>query len=238
MGRYFDEDELEAEERPPDTEITLGRSALVAIPLGILLVCLLCFGLGYVVGSSGTAPAPKSAQTGAQDQEPLQATGAIPKPAATEQAPIPQPAPASTSAVPSAPGGGQSPEAVAPSAGPAQTNPQASAGASGNPMQPQVRPALPGNAPEANTATAAPNVRAALPAPAMQLMVQVAAVRNAEDAYVLVNALRQRGYPASGQREAMDGMIHVRVGPFATREEASRWQARLLGDGYNAMIQP
>jgi len=30
----------------------------------------------------------------------------------------------------------------------------------------------------------------------------------------------------------------VRIGPFATHEEASRMYARLLGDGYNAMVQP
>jgi cell division septation protein DedD len=69
-------------------------------------------------------------------------------------------------------------------------------------------------------------------------MVQVAAVRNAEDAGVLTNALRRRGYPVNAQREPADGMIHVRVGPFNTRDEANRWRDKLLGDGYNAMVQP
>jgi DedD protein len=69
-------------------------------------------------------------------------------------------------------------------------------------------------------------------------MVQVAAVKNAEDASVLMNALRRRGYPVSGQREAGDGLIHVRVGPFTSREEALRWRDKLLGDGYNAIVQP
>ena len=84
---------------------------------------------------------------------------------------------------------------------------------------------------------ASPNVRAALPAPG-QLMVQVAAVSHEEDADVLMNALRRRGYAVTSQRFAGDGLIHVRIGPFATREEATRMARRLLDDGYNAIVQP
>ena len=69
-------------------------------------------------------------------------------------------------------------------------------------------------------------------------MVQVAAVSHQEDADVLVGALRRRGYTVTAQREPSDGLIHVRVGPFATREEANRMCTRLLNDGYNAMILP
>ena len=76
----------------------------------------------------------------------------------------------------------------------------------------------------------------AMPQPG-QLMVQIAAVANAADADVLVNALRRRSYNATARRDPHDGLIHVRIGPFRTREEASRWRDRLLGDGYNAVIQ-
>ncbi len=69
-------------------------------------------------------------------------------------------------------------------------------------------------------------------------MVQVAAVSHGEDAGVLVGALRRRGYAASAQREPSDGLIHVRIGPFATHDEAYRMSARLLADGYNAIVQP
>jgi cell division septation protein DedD len=69
-------------------------------------------------------------------------------------------------------------------------------------------------------------------------MVQVAAVSHADDASVLVNALRKRGYSANAQREPPDGLIHVRIGPFATHDEANRMCTRLLNDGYNAMVQP
>jgi DedD protein len=237
MGQYFDEDELEAEERKPDTEITLGRGALVAIPLGILLLCGICFGLGFAMGGHGAPAASKSAQTGASDQQPLQASGAIPKPAATEQAPLPAAAPANPG-TPAAPAAGENPAAVEPGSSPvAQANPPASMPANPNPAQPQVRQALPGYGTAGGPTAPNANVRAAFPTPALQIMVQVAAVKNAEDAGVLVTALRRRGYPVSEQREAGDGLIHVRVGPFASRDEASRWQTRLLNDGYNAIMQ-
>lgn len=80
-------------------------------------------------------------------------------------------------------------------------------------------------------------MRPAYPSATTGYMVQIAAVSHAEDAFVLVNALRNRGFAATAQHMP-DGLIHVRIGPFATHEEASRMSARLLGDGYNAMVQP
>ena len=70
-----------------------------------------------------------------------------------------------------------------------------------------------------------------------QYMVEIAAVRNAEDANVLTNALRKRNYPVTERRES-DGMIHVRIGPFPTHDEANRWRMKLQDDGYNAEIEP
>ena len=71
-----------------------------------------------------------------------------------------------------------------------------------------------------------------------QYSVQIAAVTNAEDANVLTNALRKRDYPVTERREPADGLIHVRVGPFASHDEANRWRAKLQDDGYNAVIEP
>ena len=88
------------------------------------------------------------------------------------------------------------------------------------------------------TPTPVSPLRPAMPGAANQFMVQVAAVSHAEDAGVLVGALRKRGYSASAQREPSDELIHVRIGPFATHDEAYRMSARLLGDGYNAIVQP
>ena len=69
-------------------------------------------------------------------------------------------------------------------------------------------------------------------------MVQVAAVSHEEDADVLVGALRKRGYAVTARREPADGLIHVRIGPFSTRDDANRMCRRLLDDGYNAVVEP
>jgi cell division septation protein DedD len=69
-------------------------------------------------------------------------------------------------------------------------------------------------------------------------MVQIAAVSHQEDADVLVNALRKRGYGVTARREPADGLVHVRIGPFTSRDEANRWRQKLMDDGYNAIMQP
>jgi cell division septation protein DedD len=84
-------------------------------------------------------------------------------------------------------------------------------------------------------------VRAALTQPVAQTptswVVQVAAVENTDDANVLVSALRQRGYSVTAHHSAGDNLIHVRVGPFASRSEADSMRQKLLNDGYNANVE-
>jgi cell division septation protein DedD len=69
-------------------------------------------------------------------------------------------------------------------------------------------------------------------------MVQIAAVSHSEDAEVLVAALRRRGYAVTMSRDAADSLLHVRIGPFSSRNEASAMRDKLLGDGYNAIVEP
>jgi DedD protein len=200
MAHYFDEDEeLELEKPRQDTEVTLSWGALLGMGLGLLLICGLCFGLGYMVGHRGPAPAATSTastQTSAPDQEPLQGSESVPKPSATEQAGVPPAAQANETAPAAPSGAGQSPESATPNA--AQGTQGGAPGAytapstSAPPTQPQVRPALGESPAEAVPNAAPPIVRSFLPSPT-SLMVQVAAVRNDEDANVLMNALRRRG---------------------------------------------
>ena len=70
------------------------------------------------------------------------------------------------------------------------------------------------------------------------MMVQIAAVMNPEDADVLVEALRKRGYAVSVRRLPTDNLIHVQIGPFRSQDEANRWKQKLLNDGYNAVLMP
>ena len=232
MGGYFDDEENEPERPRRDTELTLGPGALLAIFLVLVLICGLCFGLGYAAGHRTSRPvAANPAQTATPDQEPLQGNSSIPKPSAFAQAPVPPPSGAMQT---SATARGANPETTQQS--PAQAGQSgSSAGVPAGTPQTQVRPALPAAAGTPQTA-AAPSVHPALPA--VPLMVQIAAVSNPDDASVLTSALRKRGYTVTASREPADGLIHVRIGPFLSRDEANRMCMKLLNDGYNAEIQP
>jgi len=185
MDEDFNPDEFRPAEYRPDTELTLGPMMLLGLFFGLMLLCGLCFGVGYSMGSRS---ARESSATGQQP-----GAGAVSqrsKPAATSQnthktqratATAPTPAPPSASAQP----------APAPGAAPAGT-----------------------------------------------LMVQIAAVFHQEDADVLVSALRKRGYAATVSRDAADNQFHVRVGPFASRNDANAMRRKLLHNGYNAIVQP
>ena len=69
-------------------------------------------------------------------------------------------------------------------------------------------------------------------------MVQIAAVTRSEDANALASALRQRGYTVAVRSEPQDKLLHVQVGPFATRDAAKAMRAKLMADGYNAILKP
>src|ERR1035437_8911737 len=89
MHEVFDEDELQPDERRRDTEVTLGPIMLLGIFFGLVLLCGLCFGLGYSMGSRGSHDSPvASQQPGAQAS--WLATLSRPKPSAAPQN-IPQP---------------------------------------------------------------------------------------------------------------------------------------------------
>jgi cell division septation protein DedD len=229
-----------------DPELTLSWGMLLGIFFGLLLICGLCFGLGYTVGHRGSQQPVAAAQPVDSAQPMLQANGAAPKPSANKQSETP------ASAAPDA-GAGQagdpaagtpadtqtvSPRSSQPAAGPSSGNVSSQTPPTQAPSI-QVRPVVPAvTNPQAVTGLApGARVQPAL-APTAAYMVQIAAVSHTEDAAVLVNALRKRGYTVTAQRKPEDGMIHVWIGPFSTRDEANRWKVKLLDDGYNAVVQP
>jgi cell division septation protein DedD len=221
MRGVFEERELQPAEPRHDTELTLGSTTLLLIFFGLVLLCGLCFGLGYATGHHGT-PETAVMQPAANPQAASQAEGDRPKPVAD------QPAPVSDSPVESA--DDQSSSALEASA---QISPASPVTASSSTV-PQVEPAFP---PSANPVLAE-QLAAAAPASAGSVMVQIASVSQQEDADVLMSALRKRGYAVASRREPLDGLIHVRIGPFKTRDEAETWRQKLLSDGYNAIVQP
>ena len=248
MG-IFDSWEIAPVKPRRDTELTLRSTTLLAIFFGLVLICGLCFGLGYAVGRHGSQEPSAASQAAAGAQTSLQADGSRPKPSAIAQAGVTatqqSAAAQSTVADQAVEQVGDQVASVA-----SDTNPVASsqsavpASSAGSSLpRPQVRPALPAaaNVPQpVQPAAGLGGGRKVEPAiaPASVPMVQIAAVTNQEDADVLVGALRKRGYAVTTRLEATDGLIHVRIGPFSSRDEANKWSQKLLGDGYNAIVQP
>ncbi|MGD0629932.1 MAG: SPOR domain-containing protein [Terracidiphilus sp.] len=227
MRGVLNDREVQPAETRHDTELTLGSTTLLLIFFGLVLLCGLCFGLGYATGHRGT-PETAVLQPAANGQSPAtQAASEQPKPAAEQ--------PAANSEPPSdQPVDNQLSNALEASA---QTSSAAPSASTSSTTQ-QVKPAFTSATNPLQAAQLAASTEAPAPATAGSVMVQIAAVSQQEDADVLMSALRKRGYAVASRREPLDGLIHVRIGPFKTRDEAETWRQKLLSDGYNAIVQP
>ena len=234
MRGVFDEREFEQAEAQPETEFTLGSTTLLLVAFGLLLLCGLCFGLGYAAGHSGAQPTAASLPS-PDVPATADSSNGRPKPSANAQ-----PAPAVTS--PDTEPEYQPPPSSADQ--PAQQNPESSPSAAPSNGLPQVKPALaavittaPAGLPAASAVASALPSAGSVPS-AGSIMVQIAAVSQPEDADVFMSALRKHGYAVGARREPLDGLIHVRIGPFTSRDVAEKWRQKLLSDGYNAIVQP
>lgn len=204
---------------------------LLALGLGLILLCAVCFGIGYSVGRRSSPQSGVTVSKTATGQTvTTSATGALSKPAAS----------GTIQATPAQPPAADPPNVAASSNPLTSYTPAASpanAESAPPPSSPLVRPAIPQQTADATPANPLPpaKVEPAIP-PSAGVMVQVAAVSHQEDASVLVSALRRRGYAATERREPGDNLIHVQVGPFNNRNDANAMCQRLLSDGYNANI--
>jgi len=235
----FDEGELNRPDRQRETELTLGTGMLLALGCGLLLLCIVCFGLGYAVGHR-SEPVAGAVSPQAGVPSPIQTSGSGTKPTARAQAP-PTPPPATVAVkVPDDPGKGtaqatgNAPSAIAARAAEPPQSAQTPGASSA-----QVRPALAtqGGAVQGAQSTSTLHVQPAL-SQVQGWMVQIAAVAQTEDAEVLVNALKKRGYAVTVRRDVADTLLHVQTGPFVNRNDASAMRQKLLNDGYNAIVQP
>lgn len=233
MIQDFSKDEVEPAKSERDTELTLGGGTLLALGGGLLLLCIVCFGLGYLVGHRSTSESATAALPPANSKASVTPAGTGSKPAAAGQAPTrPQPQPAV--GVSNDSSGSSTPPARPVSAVAGQDS--ASFQAQVKPaLDAQVRPALAGQTGVAQPASAL-RVQPAM-TQVQGWMVQIAAVSHPEDAEVLVNALRKRGYTAMARRDVGDSLIHVQTGPFVNRNDANAMRQKLLSDGYNAIVQ-
>ena len=67
--------------------------------------------------------------------------------------------------------------------------------------------------------------------------VQVAAVTKEEDADALVDALKNKQYPAFSANAPSDKLFHVQCGPYADIKDAEAMRAKLISDGYNPILK-
>jgi cell division septation protein DedD len=206
-----------------DTEITLGTSSILGIFFALALVCGVFFGFGYSLGRGNTskavAPTPVTAPAPEAETE-----SPLPVKTVVEQ-PSPQVVEAST----------RKPSGAITGSEPIDTAAAAPQLPAATPVSQTITPAAKSIAPAVVSAPNASETAAAIPAAA--IMVQIAAVARPQDAEVLVSALGKLGYHASVHPAAADSLLHVQIGPFATRDEAKAMRTKLLNDGYNAILK-
>jgi DedD protein len=222
MRTLFETDEDEVEGKA--SEITLSTASLLGFFFGLVLICGVFFGFGYSMG--------RGTQASGLTNLPASNAGEAAETAAAENPPAPVPPEQEASAAPIA-------KAPAPAVKDDADDVKAPISASEN--EPPAKPVVP--KPVLNKPAPIPQPAAYLPpadAPPSALgkpMVQIAAVARPEDAEVLVSALRQRGYGVVVRNEPQDKLLHVQVGPFADRVQATAIKEKLLSDGYNAIIK-
>jgi DedD protein len=233
-----------------EQEITLGTRSLLGVFFGLVLVCGIFFGLGYSVGRSGgthlASPDVPGSNTGANAnlKKPSAQQSLTPAPEPATPSPSSDDNTASSSAAPEEPTAAPKAAAVPVAQPVAQpvTRPAPAPVAQSAPLG-IPRPAPPVQRPadlqqQPSVAQQRPatvqSVAAAMPS---TFMVQIAAVRLQQDANVLVGALQRRGYHVVVRNETQDALLHVQLGPFNSRAEANDMRARLLADGYNAVVK-
>jgi DedD protein len=252
MKTLFDTDEEEMEGKA--SEITLSTASLLGIFFGLVLVCGVFFGFGYSIGrGTGT-----TAQARPVANPTVGNTGEAEEAATAENPPAPVPAEQQTTpqqraqqqnhsqanaeAAPAQPQADERPrQGPAPSENAAEPPASTRSDVAGAPVKPVDSARATISKPSAQKATVLVAATGALNVSAApgsgQPMVQIAAVARPEDANVLVSALRQRGYGAVVRNDPQDKLLHVQVGPFSDRTQATAIKQKLLSDGYNAIIK-
>lgn len=217
MTRSYDDD-LSGRGYPsrtdPDTgdhEISLGTPTILGIFFALALVCAGFFGFGYTLGRRSvpsTPPAVAAIPFGTGSGASKPAAGSAAGQSATTQPSADQPATAGpTAVVPLSSSSSSAPAAVSQ---PAVATPQPAAAA---------QPA------------------ASNPQPATSFVVQVAAVSSQDVADILTTSLQKKGYTVVVRHEPQDKLLHVQMGPFTDKKEAQAMQARVLADGFNAIVK-
>ena len=226
-----------------DREISLGTATVLGIFLALALVCALFFGFGYSMGRRSVPSALANVNTGIS--EPLPESRPTPGTVTSPHAAYAPPGESSA---------GGSPAVAEPTISKTlagqKAKPAAAAGVTAShdaiatPLAAQqqqiarsvqssaeLRP-IPGRA--VPTTLSNPSSSAAGAS-----FVQVAAISSAhrEDAEMLKGSLQRRGYAVAIHQGTQDQLLHVQIGPLASKKDAEAMKARLLSDGYNAIVK-
>jgi DedD protein len=232
---HRDSEDEEHDAPQGDREITLGTTMILAIFFALAVFAAVFFGFGYSMGSKRAAAVPISGdpamavQSGASTAKPgagNASNGSAPTAASDNEPKQASAAAGSTSAA----AGSTSAAAGSTSAAPASTSAEA-ASTSSSALQ-RIVSTVHSQAVAQGASPAEP----ALPI-AQQPVVQIAAVSHQQDADLLVSTLKRRGYNVTIHTDPHDKLLHVQVGPFATRPEAQAMRQRLIGDGFNAIVK-
>jgi cell division septation protein DedD len=212
------EQEQMAAAKAIDTEITLGIGKLLGLFFGLVILCGISLGVGYSLGRNSARQAAEAA--------------AVPSTAPTT--------PSTSSA--NKPGASQVAPAKAQDCAPGENcPPQAASGSNPTDLtfydtvqQKKVEhPQLTPSEPALSSSTQPAEARTSLGA---GYLVQIAAVRNQDDAKLLSDALQKQQYPVIIAQPG-DKLFHVQVGPYADIKEAEAIRSRLVSAGYNAFLK-
>jgi DedD protein len=195
-----------------DDHATSDREISLGTPtiLGIFFVLALMCACFF---GAGYTMGRKSFQTAVPTETPVTAFASAPKPTAGSPAGSSAPAVKAPANIPSS-------AVVVPTGPTLQPAPAAAA------APPAEKPPAP-----------APQPATSNQQPATAFMVQVAAVSSQDVADIELAALKKDGYAVVVRREPQDQLLHIQIGPFATRKDADAMRQRVIGDGFNAIVK-
>ena len=199
-----------------DTEITLGMGKLLGLFFALVILCGISLAVGYSLGRNS---AKQSASVAASIAPATPAPSSVGKPGASQVA---------SPKAQDCPGGDNCPtQAVS---GPDPKNLTFYNTVQQNKVEhPQLAQPEPALNSSAQHVQASPTLGAGY-------FVQIAAVRNQDDAKLLSDALHKQQYPVIIAQPG-DNLFHVQVGPYADIKEAEAIRSRLVSAGYNAFLK-
>jgi DedD protein len=203
-----------------DREISLGPGTLLGLFFVLAILCGAFFGLGYSMGrhSAQDAPSaiimPNGSATVSSGTKPTAGSSATVKTTA------------------------QLPDSI-PDSPPAQRVQSKATAADGAIVGDRISVKTPAATPAPTVTPAASAAAAALPAiaPNGTFMVQVAAVSSKDIADIELAALKKYNYPVIVRHEPQDQLLHIQIGPFATKKDAEAMRQNVLSHGFNAIVK-